>query len=302
MTADASQPASGSGSPTDRVPPELLVLGSVTSVQLGAGLAATMFDELGAAGTSLLRLGFAAIIVGAIWRPRPRDFRAPGALTAALLYGLALGLMNLLFYEALARIPLGIAVTLEFAGPLGVAVAGSRRRLDVLWVVLAGAGIALLGLKAGGADGLDPVGVAFALAAAACWAAYIPLAQHLGDRVEGSAGLSLGMIVAALVPIGPGIAAGGSDLLTPALLAQGAAIAVLSSVIPYTLEFAALRRMARSVFGVLMSLEPAMAALAGFVVLGQRLGARDLVAIGLVVTASIGAAVSDAPARPPGEP
>ncbi len=294
---------SAHASPTDRVRPELLVLGGILSVQFGAGLAATMFDELGAAGVSLLRLGFAALIVSIIWRPRPRDFRAPGALTAALLYGAALGLMNLLFYEALARIPLGIAVTIEFVGPLGVAVAGSRRRLDLLWVVLAAIGIALLGLRTG-ADGLDPVGVAFALAAAACWAAYILLAQRLGDRVEGGAGLSLGMIIAALVPIGPGIAVGGSALLDPALLAQGAAIAVLSSVIPYTLEFAALRRMASHVFGVLMSLEPATAALVGFIVLGQTLSATDLVAIGLVMTASIGAAVvSNAGRVPlPGEP
>jgi inner membrane transporter RhtA len=287
----------GSGSPTDRVPPELLVLGSVMSVQFGAGLAATMFDELGAAGVSLLRLAFAAVIVAVIWRPRPRDFRTPGALRAALLYGAALGLMNLLFYEAVARIPLGIAVTIEFVGPLAVAVAGSRRRLDVLWVVFAAAGIGLLGLQTGGADGLDPVGVAFALGAAACWAAYIVLAQRLGDRVAGGAGLGLGMIVAALVPIGPGIAVGGAALLDPALLAQGAAVALLSSVIPYTLEFAALRRMARHVFGVLMSIEPAMAALAGFVVLGQRLSPRDLAGIGLVVVASVGAATASAGRR-----
>jgi inner membrane transporter RhtA len=297
VTAAASSPVPGSGSPTDRVPPELLVLGSVMSVQFGAGLAVTMFDELGAAGVSLLRLAFAAAIVAAIWRPRPREFRAPGALRGALLYGVALGLMNVLFYEALARIPLGIAVTIEFIGPLAVAVAGSRRSLDLLWVALAATGIALLGLQTGGAGGLDPVGVAFALGAAACWAAYIVLAQRLGARVAGGAGLSAGMIVAAFVPIVPGVAAAGSALLDPDLLAQGVAVALLSSVIPYTLEFAALRRMARHVFGVLMSIEPATAALAGFVVLGQRLSPRDLAGIGLVVAASIGAATGSAGGR-----
>lgn len=284
----AASPRARAG-PADRVPPELLVLASVTSVQVGAGLAATLFAELGAAGTSLLRLGFAALVVALIWRPRPRDFRAPRALRAAVAYGLALGAMNLLFYEALDRIPLGIAVTLEFVGPLGVAVAGSRRRLDVLWALLAAAGMVLFGLGAGGDAGLDPLGVVLALAAGGCWAAYIVLAQRLSDAVPGGAGLSLGMIVAAFVPIVPGVAVGGGALLEPALVAQGAAVALLSSVIPYTLEFAALRRMARRVFGVLMSLEPAMAALVGLVVLGQRLSARELLAVGLVVVASAGA-------------
>lgn len=297
--------AIGRARPSDRVPPEVLVLGGVLSLQFGAALAATLFEELGAAGTSFLRLAFSAVIVATIWRPRPSDLRAPGALQAAALYGIALGAMNLLFYEALARIPLGVAVTLEFVGPLGVAVAGSRRRLDLLWVALAGAGILLLGLQAGGPDGLDPVGVAFALTAGGCWAAYIILAQRLGDRVAGGAGLSLGMIVAVVVPVVPGIASGGTALLDPVLLAQGAAVAVLSSAIPYTLEFAALRRMASHVFGVLLSLGPAGAALAGLVVLGQRLAVRDLVAIVLVVAASGGAALTSRSGRAPiasGEP
>lgn len=302
MSAAASQPPPGAGSPVERVRPELLVLGSICSVQFGAGLAATLFDELGAAGTSLLRLVFAAAVVSVIWRPRIGDLRARGALGLAIAYGVVLGSMNLLFYEALARIPLGIAVTIEFVGPLGVAVAGSRRRLDLLWVGLAAAGIGLLGLRSGGADGLDPVGIAFALAAAAFWAAYIVLAQRLGDRTSGNASLSFGMVVAAAVPVVPGIAVGGDALLDPLLLAQGFAVAVMSSAVPYTLEFIALRRLARNVFGVLMSLEPAMAAVAGLVVLHQRLSLRDIVAIGLVVAASGGAAFTNAPPRPPGEP
>ncbi|MBJ7329316.1 MAG: EamA family transporter [Solirubrobacteraceae bacterium] len=276
--------------PTDRVRPEVLVFGSIVSVQFGAGLAATLFDDLGPAGAALLRLGISGVLAALIWRPRPSDFREPGALRLAVVYGVVLGLMNFVFYEALDRIPLGIAVTLEFAGPLGVAVALSRKRLDVLWVTLAAAGIILLGLRSGGAGGLDPWGVVFALLAGVCWGAYILLAQPLGARVKGNAGLALGMIIAAMVPIGPGIAQAGDALLEPSLLAQGAAVALLSSLIPYTLEFAALRRMSRRVFGIFMSLEPAVAALAGFVVLHQSLSGRDLVAIGLVVAASIGAA------------
>lgn len=298
MAAVVQDPSEGG--PLSVVPPTLLVLGSVTSVQFGAALAATMFDEIGPAGATLLRLLLSGVIVMAIWRPHPRDFRHPGAWRIAIAYGLVLGLMNLLFYEALVRIPLGIAVTLEFAGPLTIAVVGSRKRLDVLWVGLATAGIVLLGLRAsgGGADGLDPVGVAYAAGAAVCWGGYIVIAQRLGDHIPGGAGLSAGMMIAALVPLGPGIAGGGIELLDPALVAQGLAVAILSSVIPYTFEFEALRRMARHVFGVLMSVEPALAALAGFLVLGQRLAVRDLVAIGLVVAASVGAA-SSATGRPP---
>jgi len=178
-------------------------------------------------------------------------------------------------------------VTIEFLGPLGVAVAGSRRGLDLLWVGLAGAGVLLLANPGG--DGLDPVGVAFVLVAAAGWATYIVLAQRAGTRFAGTQGVALAMCVAALVPLGPGIAEAGTDLLRPELLALGAGVAVLSSAIPYSLETEALRRMPRHVFGVLMSLEPAVGALAGFLVLDQGLDAREVVAIGLVVAASAGA-------------
>jgi inner membrane transporter RhtA len=268
-----------------RVPPVALVLGAVTSIQFGAALAATLFDELGAAGVSLLRLGFAAIVLLAVWRPSPRA-HSRADLRLAAVFGLCLGLMNYTFYEALARIPLGIAVTVEFAGPLGVAVFGSRRRLDVLWALLAAVGIVVLA-DPGGDVAL--LGVLFALAAAAFWAAYILLAQRAGTRFRGGQGLALAMAVAALVPLAPGIASGGADLLRPELLALGLGVALLSSVIPYSLETEALRRMPANVFGVLMSLEPGVAALAGFLVLDQALGARELVAVGLVVTASAGA-------------
>ena len=269
-----------------RVPAPLLVLGAASSVQFGAALAATLFDRLGAGGASLLRVGLGAVILVAFWRPRVRgvpraDLRTAGAL------GLVLGAMNLSFYEALTRVPLGIAVTIEFAGPLGIAVALSRRRVDAVWIALAAAGIALLADRGHGS--LDPTGLVFVGIAAVCWAGYILLAERAGRRFRGGDGLALAMVVATLVPLGPGIVQGGSKLLVPGLLAQGLAVGLLSSVIPYSLEMEALRKLPREVFGVLMSLEPALAALAGFVVLGQRLSTRDVVAIGLVIAASVGA-------------
>jgi len=268
------------------VPPALLVLGAASSVQFGAALAATIFDDVGAGGASALRVGLGAVILLAIWRPRVRGVPRADLWLAAQL-GLTLGVMNYTFYEALDRVPLGIAVTIEFAGPLGVAVALSRRRLDLLWVTLAAAGIVLLARPGGG--GVSAAGLVLILIAAACWAIYILLVARAGQRFTGGRGLALAMVVAALVPLGPGIADAGTKLLDPKFLGIGAAVAILSSVIPYSLEMQALRRMPRNVFGVLMSLEPALAALAGFIVLGQDLAAREIVAIGLVIVASIGA-------------
>jgi inner membrane transporter RhtA len=275
------------------VPPVLLVIAGATSIQFGAALAATLFDDFGPAGTSLVRLGFAAVILVALWRPRLSAYSA-SALRLAALFGLMLGVMNLSFYEALDRIPLGIAVTLEFAGPVTIAVALSRRRLDLLWVALAVIGIVLLANPGGGS--LDPVGLLFIAVAAAAWAAYILLAQRAGAVFSGGSGLAIAMVVGALVPLGPGIAQAGADLLHPGPLALGAGVALLSSVIPYTLETEALRRVPAHVFGVLMSLEPAVAAIAGYLVLHQRLSTRDAVAICLVIAASIGVTRSRPPA------
>jgi inner membrane transporter RhtA len=272
---------------TERVPPLVLILVAICSVQFGAGFSATAFDEVGPAGMTLLRLAFAAVVLVAIWRPRPSEHTRE-ALRVAVLFGLVLGLMNLTFYEAVDRLPLGIAVTIEFVGPLGVAIVGSRTRLDVVWVVLAAAGIVLLA-DPGGAGSPDAVGVAFALAAGACWAAYIVLTQRSGRHFAGARGLAIAMVVATAVPLAPGIAQGGGDLFGAEVLAIGFAVALLSSVVPYSLETEALRRMPRNVFGVLMSLEPGVAALAGFLVLDQELGPRELIAIGLVVVASAGA-------------
>jgi inner membrane transporter RhtA len=185
-------------------------------------------------------------------------------------------------------------VTIEFAGPLAVAVATSRRRLDLVWAALAALGIVLLSDPFGG--GTDTLGLVFILAAAGCWAAYILIAQRATRFYDGSDGLALAMVVAALVPLVPGLVEGGTRLLHPSLLAMGAGVALMSSVIPYSLETEALRRLPTHVFGVLMSLEPAVAALAGFLVLGQSLGALDLLAMALVVTASIGVSRTAAPA------
>jgi inner membrane transporter RhtA len=265
-----------------------LVVVAVSTLQVGAAFAVTLFDELGAAGTSLLRLGLAAVVLLAIWRPRLAG-RSRSDLLVTLAFGVALGTMNLAIYEAMQRIPIGAAVTIEFAGPLGLAVALSRRALDLVWVVLAAAGILLLANPFGASD-LDAAGVGFALLAAAAWAAYIPISARTGTLFPGGSGLAIAMVVAAVLIAPAGIAQGGGRLLEPALLAQGLIVALASSVIPYSLELESLRRIPARVFGVLMSLEPAVAALAGFVVLGQALGATDLVAIGLVVAASAGAA------------
>jgi inner membrane transporter RhtA len=270
-----------------RVPPVILVLGAISSVQVGAALAKTLFDEIGAGGTVFVRVLFAALVLVVVWRPQVSGLRRSD-LWLAVLFGLTLAAMNLAFYSALDRIPLGITVTLEFVGPLGVAVAGSRGALDLLWVALAAAGILLLS-DFGSAD-LDGLGVALALLAGGFWAAYILLSARVGRVFPGGSGLALAMVVAAalLLPVGVGDA--GADLLVPWILAAGAAVALLSSAIPYSLELEALRRMPPGVFGVLMSLEPAVAALAGYVVLDEDLVPRELVAILLVVAASAGAA------------
>jgi inner membrane transporter RhtA len=264
---------------SDRASGVALVVAAVTSLQFGAGFAVTLFDELGPAGAAFLRQAIAALVLLAIWRP---SFRHDLRLAAA--FGITLGLMNLCIYEAMDRIPLGIAVTIEFWGPLAVAVAGSRRPLDLLWVALAAAGIVLLADPGGS---LEAAGVAFALAAGGLWALYILLSARVGAVFPGGSGLAIAMVFAALVTLPAGA---GGELLHPELLAAAAAVALASSVIPYSLELEALRRLPANIFGVLMSLEPAVAALAGLVVLGQHLDAREWAAIGLVVIASAGAA------------
>jgi inner membrane transporter RhtA len=264
----------------------LLVAVGVGSVQFGAALARTLFDEAGPAGIVLIRVGIAAIILALMWRPALRGHgRDEWRLAAA--FGVSLAVMNFFFYEALARIPLGLAVTFEFVGPLGVAIAGSRRRLDLVWVAFAAAGIVLI--AAPGASDLDALGVLYALVAGASWAAYILLSARTGRVFPGGTGLALAMCVAAVLLVPVGIAEAGDALLDPEVLLAGAAVAILSSVIPYSAEFEALRLMPEHVFGVLLSLEPAVAALAGYLLLDQDLGARDLGGIACVMAATAGA-------------
>jgi inner membrane transporter RhtA len=273
--------------PADRVPPTVLVLAGISSVQFGAALAKSLFDELGAGGTVFLRVLAAALVLALIWRPRVAG-HGSGDLWLAALFGLSLAGMNFAFYASLDRLPLGIAVTLEFVGPLGVAVFGSRKPVDLLWVALATAGILLLS-DFGGAE-LDGLGVALALTAGAFWAAYILLSARVGQAFPGGGGLTLAMLVASVMLAPVGIAEGGAELLLPWILVAGTLVGILSSAIPYTLELEALRRMPARVFGVLMSIEPAVAALAGFILLGEDLAAREVAAILLVVAASAGAA------------
>ena len=271
------------------------MLAAALAVQTGAGIAKGLFDELGPAGTVLLRTLFGALVLVALWRPTVRGHRR-GDLGVALAFGLVLAAMNLTFYEAIDRIPLGIAVTIEFAGPLAVAVAGSRRRLDVAWVVLAAGGILLLVRTGGG--GANLAGVAFALTAAACWAAYILLSQRAGRAFPRGEGLALAMVVGTIALVPVGVAGAGSSLFSVGPLAVGAAVGLLSSAIPYSLELEALRRLPARAFGVLLSLDPAIAALIGLVLLGQALGAREVAGIALVVAASVGASATAATPEP----
>ncbi len=271
-----------------RAPSGALVIGAIASVQFGAAIAATLFDEVGPAGTVLLRLVFGSLVLLAVWRPRLGG-RSRRELALATVFGLVLGAMNLSFYGALDRIPLGIAVSLEFVGPLTVALLGSRRGLDLLWVALAALGI--LAMTRGDTHALSALGVALALLAGVFWGAYILLNARLGQVFPGGTGLALAMCVATLATAPLGIVEGGSQLLDSETLLAGLAVGVLSSAIPYSFEVEALRRIATSVFGVLMSLEPGFAALAGLLVLGQHLGVRALVGIALVIAASVGASL-----------
>ena len=269
-----------------RVPPTGLVLVAIASVQLGAAIAKSLFDDVGPSGAVFLRVAFAAALLWAIWRPRP-GAHSGRELRLAAIFGLSLAAMNLSFYEAFDRIPLGVAVTLEFVGPLGVAVAGSRRALDLVWVVLAAGGVILLAAPWSGS--VDGAGVAFALLAGLAWAAYIVINKRVGRAFAGGAGLALAMAFGTVLLVPVGVAGAGTDLLGPGVLATGAAVAVLSSAIPYSLELEALRSLPPRVFGVLMSLEPAVAVLAGLAVLGQVLALREVAGIALVIVASAAA-------------
>jgi inner membrane transporter RhtA len=264
----------------------LLTLGSIVSVQSGSALATGLFDSVGPAGAVFLRAGFGAIALivftrGATLRTREWPHRDVWLLSVSV------AAVNLFFYAALDRLPLGITVTLEFVGPLGVAVLGSRRPLDILWVLLAAAGIILL--SDGGGGDVDGLGVALALTAGVFWGAYILFSARVGALAPGPGGATMAAIISAAMVAPLGLAQGGTDLLAASTLAAGAAVGILSTAVPYAAEMEALRRLPRAVFGVLMSLEPAVAAAIGFLALSQALAPRELVAIALVVIASAGA-------------
>ena len=291
------------------MPPSALVLTGIFSVQFGAGIAAKLFTQIAPAAVTGLRLWTSAAVMAVVGaRPRRnaltglarrRAWRDAAVVTA---FGLTLAVMNFWIYQSFARIPLGIAVTVEFLGPLGLAVASSRRLLDVLWVALAGAGVALLargGVPAGTGRGTVILGFAFALLAAVSWVGYILLSRATGQRFPGSTGLTIAMLVSGVVITPVGVAAGRGALLRPGILLAGLGIGLLSSIIPYSLEMEALRRIPPRVFGIWMSLEPAVAALVGLVLLGQSLAVREWLAIGCVMIACAGAARG---ARDPGAP
>ena len=273
----------------------LLVLGSCTSLQAGAALAMRLFPVTGTPGATLLRLGLAAVVLLGVARPRVRGWR-PSQWRAVGLYGISLAGTNGFFYAALARLPLGTAVTIQFLGPLTLATVLSRRWRDAGWALLAVAGVLTLGLvgqhDGGAAHPLDPVGVACALVSAAFWALYIVAGSRASTAVPGRGGLAVAMTVGALALLPFGALGALQVASRPHLILIAVGTAVLASVVPYTLELAAMRRAPRRVFGILLSLEPGVATLAGWVLLGQRTPPVAIAAIALVVVASAGAAMS----------
>jgi inner membrane transporter RhtA len=268
---------------------------AMVSFQIGAAFAKQLIPVLGAPGTTALRLGLSALLLVAVQRPW-RSLPSSAAWPWILVYGLSLGAMNAVFYVALGRIPLGIAVAIEFVGPLGVAVWASRRRIDYLWVALAAVGLALLLPIRSGAAALDPLGVACALLAGAGWALYIVFGQKAG-RAHGPTAATWGLMVAAMLTVPLGVADAGARLVDPAILPFGVAVAIFSSALPYSLEMVALRRLSTKAFGTLMSFEPAIAAVAGVVLLHERLTALQWLAIAAIVVASVGAVKGERPER-----
>jgi len=282
--------------------PICVLAGAMVSVQCGAALVKELFPAVGVAGATALRLTLASLMLVIVWRPwrlRPtaREMRS------ILIYGSAMGVMNLLFYSSLRRIPLGIAVALEFTGPLAVAIATSRRAVDFLWIVLAAAGIAAL-LPLGSAPlgsaarALPFAGIAFALGAGVCWALYIVFGQKAG-AAHGGATVALGTLVGAAIIAPIGVAQAGAALLSPAVLPAACGVALLSSALPYSLEMYALTRLPARMFGVLMSAQPALGALSGLGFLGERLTAIQWAAIASIMVASGGSAATSGPALPP---
>lgn len=274
--------------------PALAVLASLALQNAGAAVAKSLFPLAGSAGVAALRVGFAALLLLALWRPWRIDLGRT-ALAWLIAYGVALGLMNLIIYLAFQRIPIGIAVAIEVTGPLAVVLLGSRRPLDFAWAALAIVGLLLLtplaaALSVSGA--LDPLGVVLALAAALCWALYIMFGKRVSALLPSGPAVAIGMAIAALLTVPLGIATAGAALIAPEILAAGAAVALASSAIPYSVEMAALRRLPQRAFGIVVASGPALAALAGWLLLGETLTALQAAAIACIITAALGGAAS----------
>lgn len=273
--------------------PLLAVLGSVTALGLGTSLAKQLFPQVGSLGTTALRVGFSALLMLLVWRPWRWALSRADALSL-LRYGVALGFMNLLFYQSLKTIPFGVAVAIEFSGPLAVACWGSRRSIDFVWIALAIVGLGLLLPLGHSVSTLDPLGVGYALAAAVCWATYIVFGKRVGHLHAGHS-VALGLSVAALTVVPFGVVHAGADLLQPGVLALGLAVAAISSALPISLEMVALKRLTPAAFGVMISLEPAVAALLGLLILHEQLTALQWLAIVLVMGAAVGSAATAKP-------
>ncbi|MBW3619746.1 MAG: EamA family transporter [Actinobacteria bacterium] len=284
MDTPAGEPAPDGAGP--RVPAPALVLLAVASVQCGSAVATKLFDAAGASGTVLMRLAFSALILVVVLRPRFWTW-SRASLGAVSMLGLAMGAMNLTFYLAIRTVPLGVAVTLEFLGPLTVTLVQTRRWKDLAWALLAAGGVALLGLSGG--EAAPVAGMGWALAAGTFWALYILASARVGRLVPGTDGLAVALVVGALLVLPFGASGVVAVLDRPAILLGGVAVAILSSLLPYSLELAALRHLPTRVFGILMSLEPAAGAVAGLLIIGQRLALPEVVALVLVSVASAGA-------------
>jgi inner membrane transporter RhtA len=269
---------------------------SLITLCAGTSLAKGLFPFVGAEGTTTYRLVFSTLLLMAFWRPWRRAWTWAD-VPILVLFGATLGLMNLLFYNAIKTVPFGLAIAVEFTGPLAVALWSSKKPLDFVWIVLAVAGMGLI-LPLGNASGadmqaaaIDPVGIAFALGAGACWAVYIVVGQRVADRI-GAFATPMGMLVAALLVTPVGISVAGSSLLNPEWMLAGLGIALLSSAIPYSLEMYSLKHLPKQTFSILLSLEPAVGALAGWLVLSEQLSTQQLGAIGLIMAASMGSAMT----------
>ena len=271
-------------------------MGSLITLCAGTSLAKGLFPFVGAEGTTTYRLVFSTLLLMAFWRPWRRAWTWADA-PILVLFGATLGVMNLLFYSAIKTVPFGLAIAVEFTGPLAVALWSSKKPLDFVWIVLAVAGMGLI-LPLGNASGtdmqaaaIDPVGIAYALGAGACWAVYIVVGQRVADRI-GAFATPMGMLVAALLVTPVGISVAGSSLLNPEWMLAGLGIALLSSAIPYSLEMYSLKHLPKQTFSILLSLEPAVGALAGWLVLSEQLSTQQLCAIGLIMAASMGSAMT----------